>query len=140
MLRDRGGTIRRVDGERHQLGRGAKESGIEQGIVRQLAKAEWSPMAAVKHCNNGATSGHPAQAARLVGGVGQLEIRHRRAQLRYSVIRIGHHQIISFVRCAATHVERALKTSPATESSAGTLLIQAKVSIGVLAEGLRARR
>jgi len=82
---------------------GGDESGIERGVVRQLAKAEWSPMAAVKHGDNCPASRQLTQAAGLVAGVGKLEIRDRRAQLRNRMIGIGHQEMIPSMRCAATH-------------------------------------
>ncbi len=78
LASNRGGAIRRVDGHRHHLRAGGTEGGIERGIVRQLAKAEWSPMAAVKHGDKHAASGQFMQAARLVVSIRKLEIRQRR--------------------------------------------------------------
>jgi hypothetical protein len=63
-------------------------------------------MATVKHRNDCPASGQLTQAAGLVSGVGQLEIRYRRAQLRRGMIGIGHQAMIPSVRAAATHVER----------------------------------
>jgi hypothetical protein len=74
------GRLGRIDRHRHDISAGGPDFAIAVAVVRQLAEAEGSPMAAVEQEYQRASGDERRQALRRSRRVRQLEVRYNRSR------------------------------------------------------------